>query len=173
MIVRCTTGLLLFFCCPVLLFAADESSIPSALTPENSPNPGHSQHGEAFDEGPRRAATLLGSTGRVTFPITTSAPLAQQFFNQGIGQLHGFWYFEAERSFRQAATLDPDCAMNYFGMTLANINNDKRAKGFIAEAVKRKNQASDREKKYIDAWDAWYKADVGDDKKKKARAGIS
>ena len=155
---------------PLLTVAAEVDQIPSALRPENSTHPGHSMQGETFDEGPRRSATLLGNTGRVVFPITTANPLVQQFFNQGIGQLHGFWYFEAERSFRQAAKLDPDCAMNYLGMALANTNNEKRAKGFIAEAVKHKARASDREKKYIDALDAWYRAEVGDEKKKKKRA---
>ena len=150
--------------------AAETVATVSALSPENAPAPGHSMMGETFDEGPRREASLLGTTGRVTFPITTSIPLVQQFFNQGIGQLHGFWYFEAERSFRQAAKLDPDCAMNYYGMALANVNNDTRAKGFIAEAGKRKDKASAREKKYIDALEAWYKADAGDEKKKATRA---
>ena len=90
--------------------------------------PGHSLHGEAFDEGPRQKAYLMGGTGDVHFPVTTKVPLAQQFFDQGVGQLHGFWYFEAERSFRQVAALDPDCAMAYWGMAMANTNNDKRAK---------------------------------------------
>lgn len=159
-----------YFILCLSLLGADPSAPTSALSPDNVIAPGHSMHGEAFDEGPRRAATILGTTGRVTFPITTRIALAQQFFNQGFGQLHGFWYFEAERSFRQVATLDPECAMAYFGMTLANVNNESRAKGFIAEAVKRKSQASEREQKYIDALDAWYKADTGDEKKKKDRA---
>ncbi|MDX1564361.1 MAG: hypothetical protein R3236_03095, partial [Phycisphaeraceae bacterium] len=72
---------------------------------------GHSYHGEAFNEGPRQKAYLMGGTGKVHFPISTESKPAQAFFNQGIGQLHGFWYFEAERSFRQVITLDPDCAM--------------------------------------------------------------
>ena len=152
------------------LLAADPAEPSSALSPENVISPGHSMHGETFDEGPRRAPSLLGTTGRVTFPVTTKVPRVQQFFNQGIGQLHGFWYFEAERSFRQAAMLDPDCAMTYYGMALANTNNEKRAKGFIAEAVKRKEKSTDRERKYIDALDAWYKADTSNEKKKKDRA---
>ena len=69
------------------------------------------------------------------FPITTKDPLAQQFFDQGVGQLHGFWYFEAERSFRQVSTLDPECAMAYWGLAMANINNEKRAKSFIEKAM--------------------------------------
>lgn len=156
-------------CCSIPLLAADDDGAVSALRPENALGPGHSMQGESFDEGPRRAATLLGTTGRVTFPITTAVPLAQQFFNQGIGQLHGYWYFEAERSFRQAAKIDPDCAMTYYGMALANVNNDRRARGFIEEAVKRKSNASDRERLYIEALSAWHKADAGDREKKKTR----
>ena len=72
---------------------------------------GHSFHGEAFNEGPRQKAYLMKGMGRVRFPITTNKQEAQLFFTQGVSQLHGFWYFEAERSFRQAAMLDPDCAM--------------------------------------------------------------
>jgi hypothetical protein len=151
-----------------LAWSAEEA--PSATNPENGIKPGHSLHGEAFDEGPRRAAYLMGTTGHVSFSISSKHPQAQAFFNQGIGQLHGFWYFEAERSFRQVSLLDHDCAMAYWGMALANVNNDKRAKLFIADAVKRKGTATEREKMYIDALDAWYKAETGDEKKKKTRA---
>lgn len=111
--------------------------------------PGHSMNGDAFDEGPRQAAVLMAGTGDVHFPITTKNDLAQKFFNQGVGQLHGFWYFEAERSFRQAAALDPDCAMNYWGMAMANTNTPLRAGKFIKEATKRKDKASRREQLWI------------------------
>ena len=119
---------------------------------------GHSYHGEAFNEGPRQKAYLMGGTSNVDFPITTSCTEAQKFFNQGIGQLHGFWYFEAERSFRQVALLDPDCAMAYWGMAMANVSNDKRAPGFIKEAVARKEGVTPREKLWIDGLDAYIKS---------------
>ncbi|MCH8924071.1 MAG: alkyl hydroperoxide reductase, partial [Planctomycetes bacterium] len=112
---------------------------------------GHSQHGEAFNEGPRQKAYLMGGTGKVSFPVTSKNPLVRKFVEQGIGQVHGFWYFEAERSFRQAAMLDADCAIAYWGMALANSGNSKRAKGFIEKALKRKVKASRREQLYIDA----------------------
>ena len=112
---------------------------------------GHSLHGEAFNEGPRQSAYLMKGMGRVRFPITTEKQEAQLFFSQGIAQLHGFWYFEAERSFRQAAMLDPDCAMAYWGMVVSNRNNTERAKKFVEEAKKRRDQASKREKLWIDA----------------------
>ena len=159
----------------VLLFAAStgwsaEEAAPSALKPANVVDPGHSSHGEAFNEGPRRAAYLMGTTGNVSFAITSKHAQSQAFFNQGLGQLHGFWYFEAERSFRQICALDHSCAMAYWGMALANVNNEKRAKSFLAEAVKLKGAASERERMYIEALDAWYKAETGDEKKKKTRA---
>ena len=112
---------------------------------------GHSYHGDAFNTGPRQQAYLMESTSNVHFPVTTKNPLVQKFIDQGVGQLHGFWYFEAERSFRQAAALDPDCAIAYWGMASANANNAKRSKTFIEEASKRKSKASAREVMYIDA----------------------
>ncbi len=80
--------------------------------------------------------------------------MAQKFIEQGIAQLHGFWYLEAERSFRQAAKEDPKLAIAYWGMAMANVNNSDRARGFIDEAMKRRNQeTSRREKLYIEALD--------------------
>jgi peroxiredoxin len=137
----------------------------SANATANVPS-GHSYHGESFNEGPRQRAYLMGQTGAVRFAATTSHPEAQQFIHQGIGQLHGFWYYEAERSFRQAATLDPRCAIAYWGMALANTNNEKRARGFIAEAVKRKEGVTEREAMYIDALDAFLKSDAKKEKEK-------
>ncbi|MBI2480706.1 MAG: redoxin domain-containing protein [Planctomycetia bacterium] len=128
---------------------------------------GHSAHGESFNEGPRQSAYLMDGIGHVRFPVTTKDPLAQRFITQGVAQVHGFWYFEAERSFRQAAAIDPDCAMAYWGLAMANRSNEKRAKGFIEEAVKLTGQMTRREQLYIDSLDAYFKADAT---KKKERA---
>ena len=45
--------------------------------------------------------------GKSHFPVTTGKPDAQAFVDQGVAQLHSFLYFEAERSFRQAAKARP------------------------------------------------------------------
>ena len=90
---------------------------------------GHSYHGEVFNEGPRQAAVPIEGTGKVLFPVTTDSGEAQMFFEQGIGQLHGYWDFEAERTFRQVARLDPDCAMAYWGMAMANYQEYKASHG--------------------------------------------
>ena len=113
---------------------------------------GHSAHGEAFNEGPRQKAYLMGGTGDVAFPVTTESEEAQAFINQGIGQLHGFWYLEAERSFRQAAAIDPDCAMAYWGAAVATYQNRVRGRGFIDKAHGLKKNVTKREQMYIDAF---------------------
>ena len=123
---------------------------------------GHSLHGEAFNEGPRQRAYLMDGMGKIVFDITTKDPQAQKFFVQGVGQLHGFYYFEAERSFRQATALDPDCAMAYWGMAMANVNNEKRAKAFIEKADKLRGKASRREQMWIDALSAYHKETKND-----------
>jgi len=128
--------------------------------------PGHSLHGEAFNEGPRQAAVMMAGMPKIEFPITTKSPEAQKFFTQGIAQQHGFWYFEAERSHRQASALDPDAAMPYWGMALANVNNEKRAKGFLAKAIERKAKASNREQLWITAMENFYKEDKRDKKQR-------
>src|SRR5688500_14021926 len=106
---------------------------------------GHSVHGEAFNDGPRQSAYLMDGMPKIDFPIASESKEAQGFFNQGIGQLHGFWYFEAERSFRQVAMLDTNCAMAYWGMAMANVVNGKRAREIITNAVTRTNGLSRRE----------------------------
>ncbi|RLT02872.1 MAG: alkyl hydroperoxide reductase [Planctomycetota bacterium] len=132
-----------------------------------SPAPGHSIHGEVFNEGPRQAAYLMGDTGTVSFPITSANPEAQAFFNQGIGQLHGFWYFEAERSFRQVAMLDPNCAMAYWGMAFANIENRTRGAKFIVKATEKKASASRREQLFIDGLAEYLKDDKRKDEERR------
>lgn len=135
---------------------------------------GHSVHGETFDEGPRQAAVLMGGTGNVHFPVTSSVAEVQAFIDQGVGQLHGFWYLEAERSFRHAAFLDPQCAIAYWGCAMANVNNATRAKGFITEAEKYKADCSDRERRYIEALAKYLNASTEsrDDKRRRAEEYI-
>ncbi|XZE19359.1 redoxin domain-containing protein [Pirellulaceae bacterium SH449] len=136
--------------CWSAIYADDQHS--SADSTATGPAPGHSMHAESFNEGPRQAGYLMPGMGNVHFPISTKHPLAQRFFDQGISQLHGFWYFEAERSFRQAASFDPDHPMHYWGMARANIENEKRSAGFIQQAVDRIAKANDKERRLIEAW---------------------
>lgn len=133
--------------------------LPTLVSAEETElRPGHSHEGEAFNEGPRQFAKLIPGCGEVHFPIQSSWPEAQEWFNQGIGQLHGFWYFEAERTFRHISAHDPECAMAYWGMAMANWENPGRAVGFIAKAVEFRHQANDSGKLHIDAQNAFLNA---------------
>jgi tetratricopeptide (TPR) repeat protein len=67
---------------------------------------------------PALPARLLPGMGTVHLAITTSSPEAQQFFDQGVAQMHSFWAREAERSFLQAAALDPSAPMPHWGIAM-------------------------------------------------------
>jgi len=125
------------------------------LTPQEFYKQGHSQHGDAFDVGPREKPWTMEGIGRTHFPITTSNPEVQKWFDQGHTLLHSFWYYEAERSFRWCLRLDPDCAMAYWGLARASGDRE-RAAAFIQQAAKRKHKVSERERLYIEAWEELY-----------------
>jgi hypothetical protein len=68
---------------------------------------------------------LYDGLGKVQFPITTKSVEAQRYFNQGMGFAYGFNHAAAIASFREAQKLDPECAMCFWGESLAygpNIN---------------------------------------------------
>jgi tetratricopeptide (TPR) repeat protein len=111
----------------------------------------------------------MKTTGKVSFPVTTDEPLVQSFINQGVGQLHGFWYFEAERSFRQAAAIDPNCAVAYWGMAMANPRWERRARGFIAKASEHKSGITRRESMWIESLASYYLAGPERDKERRAK----
>jgi tetratricopeptide (TPR) repeat protein len=76
-------------------------------------------HCVVVSEGaPPLPAKLLDGQGRIEFPITTSNPEARKFFEQGVAQMHSFWAREAERSFLQAAQLDPAAPMPWWGVAM-------------------------------------------------------
>ncbi|MGH7130561.1 MAG: hypothetical protein ACREJO_01255 [Phycisphaerales bacterium] len=58
--------------------------------------------------------------------VTTNSTEAQRYFDQGLTWTFAFNHDEAIRSFTEAARLDPDCAMAWWGIALCNgphINN--------------------------------------------------
>jgi tetratricopeptide (TPR) repeat protein len=111
------------------------------------------------DEGKSIAPSLDGM-GDLNHPVTTSNEMAQRFFNQGLVLSYGFNHKEAERSFREAARLDPNCAMAYWGIALVlgpNINAamDDEAVQPAYEATRKALElapgASKKEQAYIQA----------------------
>jgi hypothetical protein len=72
-----------------------------------------------------RPAPLFNNLGDHKHPITTISTDAQRYFNQGLTLGFAFNHAKAERSFRYAAKLDPQCTMCWWGVAFMlgpNIN---------------------------------------------------
>ncbi len=138
--------------------AAQSTPTPVAeLSPAAKIRAGHSQHGDAFDSGPRQKPWVMPGIGRAPFPITTKHAEVQSWFDQGNALLHSFDYYDAERAFRWCLKIEPGNVMAYWGLALATEARDatgkKRAADFLREAVKRKASVTERERLYIGAWE--------------------
>jgi tetratricopeptide (TPR) repeat protein len=114
------------------------------------------------------APPLWDNLGTVTMPVTTSGPLAQRYFDQGLRFAFGFNHAEARRSFRMAQRLDPSCAMCYWGEALVlgpNINLPMQpeavgpALAAVTEAKRLSGGATEKEHALIWALEQRYSAD--------------
>jgi tetratricopeptide (TPR) repeat protein len=108
-----------------------------------------------------RLSPWLNNLGNFKRAVTTSSPEAQKFFDQGLTLYYGFNHAEAERSFKEVARLDPNCAMAYWGQAISlgpNINDpwpdpdrEKNAHAAIQKALETKAGASPLDQALIDA----------------------
>ena len=147
----------------------------SACSEPQTPEPAAPEAVESRNELATRAgAPLFDGMGNHHHPITTSDRDVQRYFDQGLIIDFAFNHAESVRSFRAAQTLDPDCAMCYWGEALAlgpNINvtsngkvimaDHERVEAFAAvqKAVALKDKVSQQEKDYIDALAVRYNGD--------------
>lgn len=95
----------------------------------------------------------LSGIGNVHIKITAT-PEAQAWFDQGLNLYHDFWDYESARAFEQGVRVDPQCAMCYWGLYLAEPLR-RRSKHFadeaLAKAVSLMGHASKAERLYIEA----------------------
>ncbi len=128
-----------------------------------------SQHHNRHDPGalatdprlaPGQIAPLLRGLGNHHHEVTTRSAAAQLFFDQGLKLTYGFNHQEALRSFKEAARLDPDCAMAYWGWALVlgpNLNLPmadevvEQAHQAIRMALERRHLVTEKERHYIEA----------------------
>jgi tetratricopeptide (TPR) repeat protein len=118
---------------------------------------------------------LMPGLGTHSYRITTKSRLAQQYFDQGLRLAWGFNHAEAQRAFRKAQRLDPDCALCYWGEAYVlgpNINvpmDDKAIAPAFAAAQKARSlatRATPRERALIEAVVARYASDPKADRAK-------
>src|ERR1700758_5662514 len=91
-----------------LALAALSIASASAFSP---PAPQH-------DHAASGASTVCSANGfgKVHHPVKTSNRRAQRLFEQAIALDYGFNHGQAEQCFREAARLDPEMAMAYWGI---------------------------------------------------------
>src|SRR3984893_4913624 len=80
----------------------------------SSPAP---QHDHSAASGVSSVCTANGF-GKVHHPVKTSNPQAQRLFEQAMALDYGFNHNQAEQCFREAARLDPNMPMAYWGIAL-------------------------------------------------------
>jgi tetratricopeptide (TPR) repeat protein len=73
------------------------------------------RHTRAAEESPAVPAIQLGN---VNFPTSCSSDV-QPTLEKGVALLHSFQYTESEKTFADAATRDPKCAMAHWGKAMA------------------------------------------------------
>src|SRR4029079_7854045 len=75
--------------------------------------PAH-EHAPAAGAAATVPPPLFTDLGHYHRAVTTAAPKAQQYFDQGLRLLYAFNLDEAQASFAEAARLDPSCAMCFW-----------------------------------------------------------
>ncbi|MES2071179.1 MAG: hypothetical protein V4488_12580 [Pseudomonadota bacterium] len=134
---------------------------------------GHSIAHEIPKEASTPGEQLDKGLGSLHHPVSTRNKLAQAYFDQGLKLVYAFNHEAALASFVRAIELDPKLAMAAWGMAYAlgpNINSPmsdsahKLAYGSLQQAIALKDDASPRERAYIDALAKRYSADPGADR---------
>ncbi|MBI1729155.1 hypothetical protein HY229_08510 [Candidatus Acetothermia bacterium] len=116
---------------------------------------------------------LFNNLGNYHHVISTKVPMAQRYFDQGLTLTYAFNHDEAFRSFEEAARLDPDCAICYWGEALVlgpNINApmdpslNEKANQLVRKALQAAPNAGANEQAYIQALTHRYAENPPDDR---------
>jgi hypothetical protein len=110
-----------------------------------------------------RWAVLVEGTGTYTRPVNTQSELAQQFFDQGLRLMYGYYTLEAIASLMEALQHDSSNPMIYCGLALASGPNPNsrygrlpddpkgNARKAISMAIDFVDSASDKDRALIEA----------------------
>ena len=124
---------------------------------------------------PTQTVPLFNDLGSYHRAISSRKRTAQKYFDQGLRLTYGFNHDEAERAYREAARLDPKCAICWWGVALVlgpNINlpidpeRNAKAVEAIAKAKSKESYASPVERALIDALAVRYTQDPAADRTK-------
>ena len=108
------------------------------------------------------APSIMNGLSNLHHPVTTRTAEAQKFFDQGLRLIYAFNHDEARRAFEQAARLDANMAMAYWGIAKAVGTNynvpvyffpgaEKTGYDNIQKARSLEAKVSESERGYIEA----------------------
>jgi hypothetical protein len=129
----------------------------AAQGPDTAQSTAHGAHAQTGD-GAR--PVLYDTLGSYSYKITTNSAEAQRWFDQGLRLVYGFNHHEAQRAFREAARLDPSCAMCFWGIAITegsnyndptNLEREEKAATAAREAVRLSAGANPAERAMIQA----------------------
>jgi len=110
-------------------------------------------------EAPPGSRRFIDGLSSWHMPITAT-PIAQKYFDQGMRLVYAFNHDEAIRAFREAARVDPDCAMAWWGVAYAlgpNYNmpldaeHERAAREALVRAQALASRAPAQEQAYVSA----------------------
>lgn len=113
----------------------------------------HHQHGEPD----------LGNIGKASLS-TSCNEAAQKEIDRSVALMHSFWYAEAEKGFRKAATADAECGMAWWGVAMSNLHplwapptpGELKTGADAALKAGETGAKTPREKAYIEAINTFY-----------------
>ncbi|MBI1228452.1 MAG: hypothetical protein GC192_24670 [Bacteroidetes bacterium] len=121
--------------------------------------------GVLFDLSPydstKAPAPLFSDMGNFHYEVNSASAKAKQYFDQGLKLVYGFNHSEAHRAFSEAARIDSNFVMAYWGQALAlgpNINDpapdkprEQAAYEAIQKALKISRLANKKEQDFVAA----------------------
>jgi tetratricopeptide (TPR) repeat protein len=131
----------------------------------------HAHSEETIDE--TDAVPLYDNLGDHHYGISSTVPGVQDYFDQGLRLYYAFNHQESVRSFKEAQRLDPECAICWWGESLAwgpNINlpmdtpSGEAAYAALQGAIEIKDYATEKEQDLIESLIGRYAETPPDDR---------
>jgi tetratricopeptide (TPR) repeat protein len=104
----------------LIIFSALLLALAGCAAQDTVQSQTHGAHGRSSADG---RPVLYDSLGSYSYRITTASPDAQRWFDQGLRLVYAFNHHEAQKAFREAARLDPTCAMCFWGIAMTEGGN--------------------------------------------------
>lgn len=160
---------LIAVCVPYVFSQTDKNTLiesrKASQLSESGHDPSAASDIDSQSEANGQLAPNLLDLGPHELVVSTQSKQAQLFFNQGLNLAYAFNHAESRRAFREAARLDPELAIAYWGQALVlgpNINammepnEEPQALALTRKAKSLMDQASPKEQALINALEKRY-----------------